>query len=114
MYDNVDIKNILSNTEDCPESIGDKICKQVKKGKTSFSTENINTYSSVSYLLNKDGLQDNTVSLLVDILQDICDECKQPSLVIAPEPDQDCVEDNIITEDGICMITEDGDNIIIE
>jgi hypothetical protein len=115
MYNITDIKNILNDTETCPKVSGERICNKLKKGNTSFNTKLINTYQDIEYLLLKNNLDSEVINCLIDKIQDICEDCITSSGISnIVDVSEDCHENNIISEEGYCLITESGKNIISE
>lgn len=86
MYNEGDITGILESFHDDVNDQSDKVCTNVKKGNFNFNVDNINTYQSIEYLLNK-GATNIVERLLIDRLQDLFKQSKvnyKPSVFTPP------------------------------
>lgn len=114
MYTKLDLEEILLSKDDCPKLIGDDICKSVGFGNLYFETDDINSFQTIEWLFKKD-LDDCSKKLLVDKLQDICDNCKFSNVEKLSSTVQDVSKQYyIITEGNKQIISEDGDIAVTE
>ena len=84
MYNSSDNINTLASYEQDVADKGDLICTKVKRGNFKFNLDNINTFQTAEYLLNK-GATDKVEMVLVDKIQDLF-EYEKVSLIAAIVP----------------------------
>jgi hypothetical protein len=112
MYNSTDIDNILADYANCSNNLITKICSSVKKGDLKICTDNLEDYQIFKFLLYTP-CEDVDKDLLVDKIQDICNNCEVSYTLPDTEGDED-VDGGIITEGGIQIISETGDNMVVE
>lgn len=114
MYSKIQIIALLSKFSKCEQSLGNNIINAYKKGKLGYNKTNTARYFiAKNILLNNNCLTDNLKKELLDVLQDICNNC-QILVPIDPIKIQGCAEFSIITEAGECLQTENNNFIIQE
>lgn len=119
MYDYTDVNNIIAPIESKLQVVATDICNCVKKGNLRFSVKDLRDFQTIKYLFSRETLvnvimDEDVIALLLDLAQDIGRRCGINIISSTTSTSSDCAEDNIITEAGVCIITESSNNIISE
>lgn len=116
MYNYTDVNNIIAPIETKLQVVAADVCDCVQRGNLRINMRDFRDYQSIKYLFSRESFVNNVlhvdvVKLLVDHAQDIGRRC---NIEITVTSTSDCHANNILAEDGDCLITESGNNIITQ